>query len=117
MKYLIESINIGETKSGEKNGKSYTYRRVGVKIGGKWYNASLFNNDAEKIRGMENKEIDLILYQEEYQDKKYDKFRFPRIEDKLNELITRIEKLEKYVLGSNEDIEEEPEEEPDDLPF
>jgi hypothetical protein len=118
MKYLIEQINIGEAKSGEKNGKKYTYNRVGIKIKGAWYNASLFNQDVDKIRGKEGSEVDLTLYKEEYNGKMYDKFKFPTVMDKIDDILARIEKLERMVFDLDGPGGDEPKDEPpDDLPF
>lgn len=97
--YIIEKINIGEKKSGETKGKKWSFTPVGVRINGKWYNQSFFKEeDVDTLK--EGQKVDLVLYQEEYKGKMYDKFKFPTEVDKQNSRIERLEKGLKALYDS-----------------
>ena len=91
----IEQTNIGDIKTGEKNGRTWTLTPCGLKIGGKWYNASFFNDkEVEQFKKIQTgDDIDLILYQEEYNGKMYDKFKFPTELDLLKRRVDKLEQL------------------------
>lgn len=98
MKYLIEQVNIGETKTWSKGGKSGTYTNVGLKIKGKWYNNGVFDEKfLETLKTSEGAEIDLMLFQEEYKEKMYDKFKKSNdidiIKAEINKLWIEIKEL------------------------
>lgn len=120
----IETVNVGETKTGSKNGKDWTLWPIGLKINDKWVNGAVFNQD-EVTRLQEASDkgevIALDFFQDEYNGQKQNKFRFPK---KIDELEDRIAKLEKAVYGNNQPTPQPPKQEwnappqsDDDLPF
>ena len=126
----IEQTNIGDIKTGEKNGRTWSLTPCGLKIGGKWYNASFFNDkEIEQFKKIQTgDDIDLILYKEEYNGKEYDKFKFPTELDLLKRRVDKLEQLagikelqpEEAPEQTSPDPSEEqkePSEEQDDLPF
>ena len=91
-KYFIEKVNIGASKEGETNGRKWSVTQVGIKIGGEWHNAGLFKEtDIDLVKEHEGKELAIELYQEEYKDKMYNKFRIPSRLDLLEERIKELE--------------------------
>ena len=127
-KYLIEKVSIGTSKEGETGGRKWKVTNVGIKIAGEWHNAGLFKEqDIDTVKIHEGKELAVTLYQEEYKDKMYNKFKVP---SKLDLLEQRIEELEAFCFNPNarpfntevindDDIPPLPDEPPpdDDLPF
>lgn len=123
----IEAVNIGDIKTGNKNGRDWSLTPCGVKILGKWYNASFFNDkEVERFKTIQaNDDIDLILYKEEYNGKEYDKFKFPTDFDLLERRVEMLEQKLAQMLGVDiaktettpPETVPEPEEESDDLPF
>lgn len=101
----IEQTNLGDIKTGEKNGRTWSLTPCGLKIGGKWYNASFFNDkDVDRFKKIkQGDDIDLILYKEEYNGKEYDKFKFPT---ELDLLKRRVDNLEQ--LAGIKDLQPEP---------
>lgn len=97
----IEAVNIGDIKTGNKNGRDWTMTPCGVKIQGKWYNASFFNDkDVERFKTIQaNDDIDLILYKEEYNGKDYDKFKYPTPLDLLERRVDMLEQKLAHMLG------------------
>ena len=124
-KHLIEKINIGASKEGTTNNRNWKVTQVGIKIAGEWHNAGLFKEtDIDLVKEHEGKELAIELYQEEYKDKMYNKFKIPSRLDLLEE---RIKELEIFCFNSGNskqktdetDIQPLPDEPPpeDDLPF
>ena len=124
-KLLIEKVSIGETKEGTTNNRNWKVTQVGIKIGGEWHNAGLFKEtDIDLVKEHEGKELAIELYQEEYKDKMYNKFKIPSRLDLLEE---RIKELEIFCFNSvnskqktdETDLPPLPDEPPleDDLPF
>ena len=106
-KYLIEQVSTGTSKEGEKNGRKWKVTNMGVKIAGVWHNSGIFNDlDIKRLNESEGKEIFLELFEEEYQEKMYKKFKMP---SGFQILEMRIDALEKKVFGST--IKPEPEKE------
>lgn len=91
----IEQTNIGDIKTGEKNGRTWSLTPCGLKINGQWYNASFFNDkEVEQFKKIQaGDDIDLILYKEKYKDKEYDKFKFPTELDLLKRRVDNLEQL------------------------
>ncbi len=133
MKITIEQTSSKEVKTA-KNGNPYM--ACGIKAG-KWYNGCMFGDEEiKKFNELKDgAEISIATFQEEYQGKMYDKFRFPKQIDLLEE---RVSNLEAAVMGNTKKEEkaseiaptepqtkeevppetiENKENEPDDLPF
>ena len=91
----IEQTNLGDIKTGEKNGRTWSLTPCGLKIQGKWHNASFFNDkEVEQFKKIQTgDDIDLILYKEEYNGKMYDKFKFPTELDLLKRRVDKLEQL------------------------
>ena len=121
-KYLIEKVNIGDSKEGETNNRKWKVTQVGIKIAGEWHNAGLFKEqEVDLVKNHEGKELALELFQEEYKGKMYNKFKVP---SRLDLLEQRIIQLEEFVFNPVNSIEKEdlpplPDKPPpeDDLPF
>jgi len=97
MKVIIEQISTADIKTGVKNGRSWSMTPVGLKIGGLWYNSGVFQDAQLKLlNDSVGKEIELELYEEEYEGKMYKKFRFP---NRMVQLEERIAALEKRVVS------------------
>ena len=99
MEYLLEKVDFKDKKSGETKGKAWSFIPVGIRINGKWYNGAIFD---ETMLGtlIEGQKVELVLYQEEYKEKMYDKFKFPTESDKQNSRIERLEKGLKALYDS-----------------
>ncbi len=134
MKITIEATSSKEVKTA-KNGNPYM--ACGIKAD-KWYNGCMFGDEEiKKFNDLkDDMEISIATFQEEYQGKMYDKFRFPKQIDLLEE---RVAALENAVMGNTKKEEKAPENvpteqtgtkeevppetienkdnEPDDLPF
>lgn len=91
MEYTIEKVDIKEKKSGEKNGRKWSFIPVGIRTGGKWYSGAI-NDDRLLQELKEGSKVDLILYEEEFKGTMYGKFKFPTETDKLKTRIDRVEK-------------------------
>ena len=128
-KLLIEKVSIGQVKEGETNGRKWKVTQVGIKIAGEWHNAGLFKEyEIDLVKEHEGKELAVELFQEEYKDKMYNKFKVP---SKLDLLEQRVKELEEIVSKieftqhpadttiETEDLPPLPDEPPpeDDLPF
>lgn len=100
--YTIEKLNIGDKKSGETKGKKWSYFPVGIQINGTWHNQIIFDEKLLENFKVGNK-MELILFEEEYKEKVYKKFKLPSETDKL---ISRIERLESGLakLYNNDNI-------------
>ena len=99
MEYLLEKVDFKDKKSGETKGKAWSFIPVGIRINGKWYNGAIFDEKLlETLK--EGQKVDLVLYQEEYKEKMYDKFKFPTESDKQNSRIERLEKGLKTLYDS-----------------
>lgn len=97
MKHLIEQIRIGDPKKWENKQKNTSgeYYPVGIKIKGQWYNQNVFDVDfLNELKESLNKEIELILYKEEWQGREYDKFKKPT---KLELVMAENERLKKNI--------------------
>ena len=90
MEYLLEKVDFKYKKSGETKGKAWSFTPVGIRINGKWYSGAIFEDKALELL-KEGQKVDLFLYEEEYKEKMYDKFRFPKETDKQNSRIERLE--------------------------
>ena len=99
MEYLLEKVDFKDKKSGETKGKAWSFIPVGIRINGKWYNGAIFD---ETMLGtlIEGQKVELVLYQEEYKEKMYVKFRFSKEVDKQNSRIERLEKGLKALYDS-----------------
>lgn len=91
MEYTIEKVNIGDKKQGETKGRAWSLTPVGLQINGKWYNSAIFDNSVLETLKVGCK-VDLILYEEEYKGKMYDKFKFPTENDTIKTRLDRVEK-------------------------
>ena len=91
----IEQTNIGDIKTGEKNGRKWTLTPCGLKINGTWHNASFFNDkDIDRFKTIQTgDDIDLILYKETYNEKEYNKFKFIEPLDLLERRVDKLEQL------------------------
>lgn len=102
--YTIEKLNIGDKKSGETKGRKWSYFPVGIQINGVWHNQMIFD---EKL--LEDFKVgikmELILFEEEYNEKTYKKFKLP---SEIDKLISRIERIESGLakLYNNEKIKQ-----------
>ncbi len=114
-KKLIEKVSIGTSKEGETNKRKWKVTQVGIKIAGEWHNAGLFKEaEVDLVKEHEGKELAIELYQEEYNNKMYNKFRLP---SKLDLLEQRVKDLEKTVFGPVSNINLEPDIETDIPPL
>lgn len=99
MEYLLEKVDFKDKKSGETKGNAWSFIPVGIRISGKWYNGAIFDEKLlETLK--EGKKVELVLYQEEYKEKMYDKFKFPTESDKQNSRIERLERGLKKLYDS-----------------
>ena len=91
----IEAVNIGDVKTGEKNGRKWSLTPCGLKINGLWHNASFFNEkEIERFKTIQqNDDVDLILYKEEHNGKEYNKFKFLTQIDMLERRVDKLEQL------------------------
>ncbi len=95
MKIKIEQLSSKEQKIAKNNNP---YMVCGIKAGGKWYNGMMWKDDIEKFNQLnEGMEIHVVHFTEDYQGKTYDKFRFPKPIDLLEERVTA---LENAVMGN-----------------
>ena len=104
--YTIEQVNIGETKSGNKNGRPWEGTKVGLKIAGNWYNAMIFDPQwvAELRNFQTGGQLKLVLYKDSYIKKEtgvtvdVDAFRLPgkldEVNGRIDELAARLKVLE-----------------------
>ena len=126
-KLLIEKVSIGASKEGETNNRKWKVTQVGIKIAGEWHNAGLFKEyEIDLVKEHEGKELAVELFQEEYKDKMYNKFKVP---SKLDLLEQRVKELEAFCFNPAKSVNTEvtnddnipplPDEPPpeDDLPF
>ena len=91
MEYTIEKVNIGEKKTGKTGSREWSLTPVGLLIGGKWYNSAIF--DEKLLEGFKvGLKVNLILYEEEYKGKMYDKFKIPSESDAIKSRLERVEK-------------------------
>lgn len=92
----IETKGKIETKTSKAGKEYYT---AGIKVDGIWHNGTFFDKkQCETYEALEeNKEIDTIeLFEEEYNGKKYAKFRLiSKTEARFKLLEARVTKLEK----------------------
>lgn len=135
MKITIEQTSSKEVKTA-KNGNPYM--ACGIKAGSKWYNGCMFGDEEiKKFNDLKDgAEISITTFQEDYEGKTYDKFRFPKPLDLLEERVAALEnavmgntKKEEKVsenapaepVGTKEEVPpetiENKDNEPDDLPF
>jgi len=89
-----EAVKVGETVSGNKNGRDWTLWPIGIKIKGQWYNGAVFDESS-----LERFKTDQEITLEFYKDEQYGwKFKVPKDTDLLisqvKDLTERIEKLE-----------------------
>jgi len=114
MKHILEQIKAGETKSGiSKQGKPYTSTPVGLKIKGEWHNSLVFGDKMEVVRAWgKAQEVDIELFEEEYNGKVYKKWRFPKssgsaLSGVALEKLERIEKAVEIIYRKLDDIYEQ----------
>lgn len=104
----VEAVNVKEKKTftykkGNKQGQQGFLYPIGLNIGGKWINGTAFSEEEADIFRKLNKgdKLIVILYEEEYQGKMYEKFKLPNDREQLKagieELTERIEKLETVI--------------------
>lgn len=106
----VEAVNVKDKKnftykSGNKKGQQGFLYPIGLNVGGKWINGTAFSEDeADIFRKLEKgNKITLVLYEEEYNGKMYDKFKLPNDKDQLKagleELKARIEAIEQTIAS------------------
>ena len=95
---IVQQVNLGEQKSGTKNGKSWTMFPIGLKVKDKWYNSATFKRaEAEWFGSLQpGQKIQLFFYKDQYQDKEGNvktvwKFRKLTQTEELDLRLTRIE--------------------------
>lgn len=105
----IEEISFKEEKSGNSKGKQWTMYPVGIKAGDKWYNASFFKKEEKDF--FESKKtgdkVDVLIFQEEYNGKMYDKFKMPTESQLLEIRVKKLELFARTVMLKYPDIKEE----------
>ena len=103
----IEQTNIGDIKTGEKNGRKWTLTPCGLKINGNWHNASFVNDkDIERFKTIQTgDDIDLLIYKETYNEKEYNKFKFLEPLDLLERRVDKLERICDHLMG-NADIDD-----------
>jgi len=93
MEVILDAISIKEQKQTAK-GKVYT--PVGIRIGTDWHNAMFWGSDSPELAIVKEWKpgikVNITLYQEDYQGKPQNKWRFPTDQDRLEERVTRLEK-------------------------
>ena len=108
MEYLLEKVDFKDKKSGEKNGKRWSFTPVGIRISGKWHNG-IINDDSILETLKEGCKIDLILYEEEgkdkYAGKTFSKFKFPSENDRVKSRLDRVEQALKKIYDSPKIVE------------
>lgn len=104
----VEAVNIKDRKeftykSGARKGQQGFLYPIGLNVGGKWINGTAFSDDEADVFRKLNKgdKISLVLFNEEYQGKTYEKFKLPndkdRLEARLEELERKVAKLEQHL--------------------
>ena len=104
----VEAVNVKDKKTftykkGNKQGQQGFLYPIGLNVGGKWINGTAFSEEEADIFRKLNKgdKLIVVLYEEEYQGKTYEKFKLPNDKDQLKagveELTARIEKLETVI--------------------
>lgn len=80
----VKAVNVKEKKvftykSGAKKGQSGFLYPIGLNIGGKWVNGTAFSEEeADIFRGLKDGDkLTVILFEEEYNGKMYEKFKLP----------------------------------------
>ena len=75
MKVQVEHISRWEVKEGiSKTGKPWKAQSISLKIGEEWHNGFIFEMDWPKVK---EGEMDILLYEDEYNGKKKKAWRFP----------------------------------------
>jgi len=113
-KEKIELIRIdfkkeNDVKSGvAKNGKQWKMYPVSIKSGDVWYSGSFFKEEEiTKFRSLSiDKSIYLKVWEEEYNGKTYNKFKFLDKSDQLEIRIKRLEEFMSLVLEENQELKE-----------
>lgn len=101
----VEAVNVKDKKTftykqGARKGQQGFLYPVGINSGGKWINGTAFSEEeADIFRNLKKGDrIILVLYEEEYQGKKYEKFKLPNDKDQmkttLESLSARVKTLE-----------------------
>ena len=108
MKYIIEQVSPGETKTLQGKSGPFTIHNYGIKIKGNWYNAGFTkDSDVEKMQLIApGNEAHLVLYEDTYKAKdgtikKALKFKFPSdIEmalERIGKIETRLDIIEDFL--------------------
>lgn len=101
--YTIEQVNISDRADWNKGDKQGQRWNVGIRINSKWYNQTVWTEAAlETIKNLkQGDKIALELYQEEYGDKMYDKFKLPSKVDLLEQRVKILEDFLKKLIKAN----------------
>lgn len=86
----IEACNIKDKKTftykkGNKQGQQGFLYPIGLNIGGKWHNGTAFSEEeVEMFRNLKKGDkLTVVLYEEDYNGKMYDKFKLPGERDQV----------------------------------
>lgn len=104
----VEAVNVKDKKtftykSGNKKGQEGFLYPIGLNAGGKWINGTAFTEEeAEKFRGLKKGDkITVVLYEEEYNGKMYDKFKLPgereQFKAEVEALKSELEKIKETI--------------------
>lgn len=104
----VEAVNVKEKKTftykkGNKQGQQGFLYPIGLNVGGKWINGTAFSEEeADIYRNLKKGDkLNVVMYEEEYQGKMYEKFKLPNDKDQLKagyeELKSEIETLKQTI--------------------
>jgi len=104
----IKSVVVADTghkeikESAKIKGDDKRYMQCSIKVGDRWYYGSMFAKNIERFKSLKAEDQETFaFYQEEYQGKTYNKFRFPSDKDtegmKLRVLEDKVESIIKHL--------------------
>lgn len=91
---MIQTLTVETSKVG-KSGltkKGNTWTQVSILSGGKWYGGTAWNDDElNRIKNLKKGDkVVVMTYQEDYNGKAYDKFKFPSERDQMQADIDKL---------------------------
>lgn len=106
----VEAVNIKDKKTftykkGNKQGQQGFLYPIGLNVGGKWLNGTAFSEEeAEMYRNLKKGDkLTIILYEEEYNGKMYDKFKLPgereQVKAEIDQLKQEVETLKATITN------------------
>lgn len=91
---MITTLNVEAVSTGKSGTtkKGTPWHQVSIKADGKWFGGMAFSDEElAKIQNLKKDDkVVVSVYQEEYNGKMYDKFKFPSDKEQLQEEINKI---------------------------